>query len=320
MGDGTLLRIPGRLRRASLPAAMRRLVLTASVVIWSPCLAVAFESGTADVDPPAEIEQRPEESAPEPTAAEKADSASEAESDGEPESETDSAAGPEKPVAPPDGPTVDDLIERIDPTAKSPLDEARERLERAIENMRSAKDRLAEEDTGADTRNLQSRAVDDLEKLLEALQNPPPSQQNQNQSQSQNQSQNQSRSQNQQRQRQSKSQQQRQRKQSSRNRRSQSQRQRQQQAQRQSQPQPQPGERAEQPTGAEERTDAARRKAEEEARRRSVADDVWGHLPPSVREALQKSFNEKYLPKYEELVRRYYESLAEQNRGRGRRE
>ncbi|MFM8580183.1 MAG: hypothetical protein ACKOFW_01640, partial [Planctomycetaceae bacterium] len=68
------------------------------------------------------------------------------------------------------------------------------------------------------------------------------------------------------------------------------------------------------PTGGEDRRGQSSPKTEEATKRRSDANDVWGHLPPTVREALQKSFNERYLPKYEELVRRYYESLAEKRR------
>lgn len=42
--------------------------------------------------------------------------------------------------------------------------------------------------------------------------------------------------------------------------------------------------------------------------------EVWGHLPPSVRRELMNVYSEKYIPQYEDLVRRYYESLAEGNR------
>jgi hypothetical protein len=48
-----------------------------------------------------------------------------------------------------------------------------------------------------------------------------------------------------------------------------------------------------------------------------LAKDVWGHLPPQLREQLLNVYTEKYLPKYEDLVRAYYEALAEQQRARG---
>ncbi len=221
----------------------------------------------------------------------------------------------------------DDLLDKLDPTKKSPLDEAREKLEAAIETMRSAKDRLTDSDTGNETRALQTRAADDLEKILELLkQPPPPSQQSksQNQNQNQNQDQNPQQSRNQrqqQRQQQGRQQQSRQRQsgRQSQRRQSQSKKPRGPQGQQQAasnQPQPTPGERNDQANESDDRLDPAKKKAEEEARRRADANDVWGHLPPNVREALQKSFNERYLPKYEELVRRYYESLAEKKRDR----
>lgn len=56
-------------------------------------------------------------------------------------------------------------------------------------------------------------------------------------------------------------------------------------------------------------------KAEDELqRRRSLAHSVWGHLPPKVQEELERSFSERFAPKYEELIRRYYEALAERPR------
>lgn len=236
-----------------------------------------------------------------------------------------SAAG--QPASPPasreadDELTEDDLAEQIDPNRRPPLAEARDRLEQAIEKMRTAKDRLTQSDTGDDTRKLQNQAADELQKILDLLQQPPPPSQSQSQNQQQNQQQQQQNQQRNQQQRQSRSQQQRQQRQrQQQQRQSGSRRQRQQNRNRQlaqQQPQPgqqQPGERSESPQDAQEKLDPAQQKAAEEARRRAVANDVWGHLPPNVREALQKSFNERYLPKYEELVRRYYESLAEKQR------
>ncbi len=41
---------------------------------------------------------------------------------------------------------------------------------------------------------------------------------------------------------------------------------------------------------------------------------VWGHLPPSVREKMLSLSSDKYLPKYEDLARRYFEALAEPSR------
>jgi hypothetical protein len=40
---------------------------------------------------------------------------------------------------------------------------------------------------------------------------------------------------------------------------------------------------------------------------------VWGHLPPKVREQINSSSIEEFLPKYEKLIERYYRRLAEED-------
>ena len=40
--------------------------------------------------------------------------------------------------------------------------------------------------------------------------------------------------------------------------------------------------------------------------------DIWGHLPPHVREELLNTYGEKMLPKYEHLVKQFYEALSTQ--------
>ncbi|MEX0718591.1 MAG: hypothetical protein WD066_18505 [Planctomycetaceae bacterium] len=48
--------------------------------------------------------------------------------------------------------------------------------------------------------------------------------------------------------------------------------------------------------------------------RRILDKDVWGHLAPDVRGRMLSDYTEKYLPKYDEVVRKYFEALAEQSR------
>ncbi len=48
--------------------------------------------------------------------------------------------------------------------------------------------------------------------------------------------------------------------------------------------------------------------------RRNLATSVWGHLPERERDEMLGAFSERFLPAYDELVRRYYESLATQGR------
>ncbi len=45
--------------------------------------------------------------------------------------------------------------------------------------------------------------------------------------------------------------------------------------------------------------------------RNSLIEGTWGHLPPRLREQLLNGGNDRVLPKYDPLVRRYFESLAE---------
>lgn len=48
--------------------------------------------------------------------------------------------------------------------------------------------------------------------------------------------------------------------------------------------------------------------------RNAYIKDAWGHLPPAMRQQLLNIYTEKFLPQYEEQVRRYYEALAEKNK------
>lgn len=54
--------------------------------------------------------------------------------------------------------------------------------------------------------------------------------------------------------------------------------------------------------------------AERKRQRQILTDAVWGHLPPAVREQLNRSFNDRYLPEYDAQIRRYYEALAARRR------
>lgn len=45
----------------------------------------------------------------------------------------------------------------------------------------------------------------------------------------------------------------------------------------------------------------------------NVVRDAWGHLPQRLRDQLLNAGSDKYLPKYDALVRDYFESLAKPN-------
>jgi hypothetical protein len=72
----------------------------------------------------------------------------------------------------------------------------------------------------------------------------------------------------------------------------------------------QPGER-EQPEDSEERERERQRREAAELKRKKLQTDVWGHLPEHLREQLLNTYSERMLPKYENLVRQFYERLSE---------
>jgi hypothetical protein len=57
-------------------------------------------------------------------------------------------------------------------------------------------------------------------------------------------------------------------------------------------------------------------KKAEMLRQQQMLKDVWGHLPPTLRDELLNVSGDQYLPKYADQVQRYYEALAERSRQR----
>ena len=72
------------------------------------------------------------------------------------------------------------------------------------------------------------------------------------------------------------------------------------------------GETSENGTDSSPKSQVDRKAAEEAARRRKLEMDVWGHLPLHVREELLNTYGERMLPKYEHLVKQFYEALSTQ--------
>lgn len=218
-------------------------------------------------------------------------------------------AAPEKaepPAAKPKRDVTEQLLEGLglsgDEATGNPLDAI-------VERMRDVQERLQKTETDKQTRDLQTQIVKDLDDLIEKLKNqkPPPPPPNQNQSPPPPMGENSPDS-------------------PPRGGR---------------QPKPQnsqnpKGGPQEKPSSGEQRQPASpsesekesqgkksrdsdsqlrqTRSAEEEAARQRMAKDVWGHLPAALRQELLNVYSEKYLPKYDEMVRKYYEALAEQNR------
>ncbi len=226
-----------------------------------------------------------------------------------PKPAADKKDAPEKadpPAAKPKGSAADQLLEGLglqgEGATGNPLDTI-------VERMRDVQGRLQKTETDKETRQLQTQIVKDLDDLIDKLKNqkPPPPSPNQNQSppppggenspDSPPRGSGQPKPQNSQKQKGG------------------------------SQEKPSPGQKKQQDSKSESEKQSQGKKsrdsdnqlrqsrsaAEEEARQR-MAKDVWGHLPAALRQELLNVYSEKYLPKYDEMVRKYYEALAEQNR------
>lgn len=155
-------------------------------------------------------------------------------------------------------------------------------LEQAISGMRDAQQRIEKQDAGDETRRIQQKVVNDLDVLIKmAEQNA---------------------------RRQSKSQQS----------KSQSDQQQQDQDRSKEQSEKEPGQsnadRQDRKDNAAESEDRSLQGGKSEANptEQGAAAEVWGHLPERLRQRLRNIDAGKTLPKYSELVRRYFESLAEQ--------
>lgn len=178
-------------------------------------------------------------------------------------------------------------------------------LDETVAAMREVSQRLDDQLLSADTEQLQKGIVTNIDALIEKLQSlPPPSSSNTNSQSDQN-----SEEQNQTTEKQPQS-----------GSQPESQEAPQEQAGADSSAgsgqQPQAGKAGE---SSEQNLREARERATALARRRALVDEVWGHLPPTMRERLLNIQGEKLLPEYEDLIRRYYESLAEPDRKRSRR-
>ncbi|MEX1094795.1 MAG: hypothetical protein WED34_02035 [Planctomycetales bacterium] len=189
---------------------------------------------------------------------------------------------------PPRPPRIDRLEPADEPRPDRPptAATAAPSLDETIGRMRVVQERIAQQDPGRETRALQQRIIDDLDRLIEQAKSQPSSAGGGS-------SANIARA----------------------------------------EPEPRPA--AEPPTGdasatkqggaggersatandSEDRVDPGQATdAVPDAQRDLVQDVVWGHLPPDVRRQMLSTYTDKYLPKYDDVVRKYFEALAEQDR------
>lgn len=68
----------------------------------------------------------------------------------------------------------------------------------------------------------------------------------------------------------------------------------------------------ERPSESTQRVDKGTAKSDNAAELQKMIKEVWGHLPPRLREQMQNVTDEQFLPQYEKLIEEYYRRLAEQ--------
>ncbi|HUG18077.1 MAG TPA: hypothetical protein VMM56_03825, partial [Planctomycetaceae bacterium] len=73
----------------------------------------------------------------------------------------------------------------------------------------------------------------------------------------------------------------------------------------------QPADRSTERTNVREEAIRAANLLREEERRRLMRD-VWGQLPPRLRQKLMNAADEEYLPEYQDNIREYFRNLSEQ--------
>jgi hypothetical protein len=174
-------------------------------------------------------------------------------------------------------------------TATPPVQQERDatlgRVKSIIDGMQGAGARIKQGDTGTGTRTIQEKVVDDLQKLIDEAK--------------------------------SKSRQSQQR--SSSNRKDSG-------SQKRSDSQQMPGSDgaagAKPSSGQPGRKSGAGKPSVSEKKplglpQRPLLREVWGHLPPALRERVPSDFHEAILPAYDDLVRRYFEALLDGSTDRG---
>lgn len=158
-----------------------------------------------------------------------------------------------------------------------------EAVKSIIDGMQGAGARLKRGDTGTETRQIQDKVVSDIQKLIDAAKQKSPNNNPQQNSGS---------------------------------------RQQQSGSQSQSQSQQSPGQQGTNPgskpagTGQPGRKSGVGKpllsdKSGAARQQRPLFREVWGHLPPALRERAPSDFHEVTLPAYDDLVRRYFEALLD---------
>jgi hypothetical protein len=155
-----------------------------------------------------------------------------------------------------------------------------------VDGMQNAGVRLKQGDTGSGTRTIQEQVVNDLQKLIDAAKSKSRRRQQQQKSESNQNKSSQNRSESQQK------------------------------------PGSDAASGAQPASGQPGRKSGMGKPSVSEKRpsglpQRPLLREVWGHLPPALRERVPSDFHEAILPAYDDLVRRYFESLLDSSAERG---
>jgi hypothetical protein len=221
-----------------------------------------------------------------------------------PKAEDQPKTGAEKP---PTKGEPDEELKKEDPEALER--EVQETINRLSKNFRTVEDKLQKKDPGEGTQTVQRDIIKDLDELID--------QTRKQEEQMQQQQQNQQNQQQQQGQKKGQSKRQRslqaQRNRQQRNRSAQRQRQ-----QGQQQLSRQQGQQQEEPQGTGANPpDGAAKSGEWAAKSADLYKDIWGHLPETLRQEMTQYTREQFMPKYNELLKQYYATIAEKGRKQG---
>jgi hypothetical protein len=212
-----------------------------------------------------------------------------------------------------------------DAAKTDPAEEAAKLREKIAEQMQAAEKKLKDRDPGKDTRQLQDDALRDIDRLIELARRPPPPPPPQPMDGSPPPMGGGQQPQGGQPQSQPGTQQRPQSGQARRERREQRRQQMEQQARGGGQ-QPQGGRPQPQRGGSGSREKASdssgqpgtggANAARQPDQLSDVVKDIWGHLPETMRQEVDHYYRDRFMPRYQDLLREYYQRLAERDRGR----
>jgi multidrug efflux pump subunit AcrA (membrane-fusion protein) len=169
--------------------------------------------------------------------------------------------------------------DEFNPEAARRQEQVQEVLNRIGKNMKSSEDRLGQHDSGEGTQQVQQDVVKDFDALIELNKQQQQQQQQQQQSRSQ--------------------------RQQARQKRNQQEQQAKQQQQQQQQLQEQP---TNDPSGG------GRGGKGDKNNLADLYKDIWGHLPETMRLEMDQYARERFMPRYSEMLKQYYTTIAEKGR------